>query len=226
MPGYYARKLAGRRLQRCYEIASPRILQYFEAEIEFLLERIASAESALELGCGYGRVTRRMAEVAASVTGIDTAEENLALARELESRDPVCGYLLMDAAAMTFPDGRFDAVACIQNGICAFGVDRLTLLSEAVRVARPGGVVLFSTYSDRIWPERLEWFEAQAAEGLLGPLDREACVDGVIACKDGFRSGRVTPDEFRSLCAQLGAEPILTEVDGSSLFCEIGKPGR
>jgi 2-polyprenyl-6-hydroxyphenyl methylase/3-demethylubiquinone-9 3-methyltransferase len=223
MPGYYARKLSGRRLQRCYEIASPRIVQYLESEIVHVQERLRPTDSALELGCGYGRVTRRMAEIASEVTGIDTAEENLALARELEPSGSRCRYLLMDASDMTFPDGLFDAVVCIQNGICAFGVDRETLLREALRVARPGGTVLFSTYADRFWPERLDWFEAQAVEGLLGPLDREASVDGVIVCKDGFRSGRLGPEEFHRLCEKLGVEPVLTEVDGSSLFCEIRK---
>jgi hypothetical protein len=99
------------------------------------------------------------------------------------------------------------------------------LLEEALRVTREGGIVLLSSYADDFWPHRLAWFEAQAAEGLVGPIDRSASRDGVIVCEDGFRSGRLSPDAFRSLCATLGVRAEVREVDGSSVFCEIVKPG-
>ncbi len=222
MTGYYVEKLAGERLQRCYEIASPRVKQYFEAEIQHVLERLKPADSVLELGCGYGRVTLRLAQVAKRAVGIDSASGSIELARRIDSRGR-CEFMVMDALDLQFPDCSFDAVVCIQNGICAFGVDQGALIQEALRVTRDGGIVLFSSYSDRIWPERLAWFEAQAAEGLLGEIDYSGCQNGIIACKDGFRSGRMTPEDFRSLCLRVGVEPGMAEIDGSSVFCEIVK---
>jgi hypothetical protein len=61
-------------------------------------------------------------------------------------------------------------------------------------VTREGGIVLFSTYSDGIWPERLAWFEAQAAEGLVGAVDRAASrdMDRVSLVRS---SGKVPPDK-------------------------------
>jgi len=59
------------------------------------------------------------------------------------------------------------------------------------------------------------------AAGLVGPIDLEATGDGVIACRDGFRSGRLTPDAWKSLAARVGCVARLEEVDGSSLFSEI-----
>jgi 2-polyprenyl-6-hydroxyphenyl methylase/3-demethylubiquinone-9 3-methyltransferase len=130
----------------------------------------------------------------------------------------------MDALEIHFQDCQFDAVVCVQNGICAFGVDQVSLLREALRVTRGGGIVLFSTYSDRFWSDRLAWFESQASEGLVGAIDRSASGNGTIVCQDGFRAGRLTPDDFLSLCGQIGVKPEITEVDGSSVFCEIIKP--
>jgi cyclopropane fatty-acyl-phospholipid synthase-like methyltransferase len=53
--GYYAEKLSAKRLQRCYEIASPRVQQYLEAEIEHVIGHLKPTDTVLELGCGYGR---------------------------------------------------------------------------------------------------------------------------------------------------------------------------
>jgi len=96
---------------------------------------------------------------------------------------------------------------------------------ESLRVVRDGGIVLFSSYADEFWPHRLAWFRAQAAAGLLGEVDERASGDGVIVCKDGFRSGRLKPEDFRSLCRRVGAVPRITVVDGSSVFCRIVKKG-
>jgi SAM-dependent methyltransferase len=222
MTGYYQTKLAGERLQRCYEVASPRIRQYLQAELAHVSKRLRGNHTVLELGCGYGRAALRFAEVAHRTVGIDTAPESLELANRLDHKQK-CEFIQMDAAELSFSDGSFDAVVCIQNGICAFGVDRLTLVREALRVTRLGGVVLFSSYSDRFWPERFAWFEAQAAEGLVGPLDPDRCINGWIVCQDGFRAGRVTPDGFQSLCTQLCVKAEITEVDGSCVSCEIIK---
>lgn len=47
----------------------------------------------------------------------------------------------------------------------------------------------------------LAWFEAQAARGRIGEIDREATADGAIAGKGGFRATTVGPAEFRRLAA-------------------------
>ena len=179
----------------------------------------------LELGCGYGRVAFRLADAAARVVGIDTSSESLILARRLAGPGSRCEFMEMDASAPTFPDGSFNAVVCVQNGICAFAVDPERLIREALRVTRPGGRALFSTYSEAFWPERLGWFESQAAAGLVGAIDYDQTVNGTVVCRDGFRAGTFCAEAFRVLCRELGVEPAITTVDDSSVFCEIAVPG-
>ena len=221
MGGCYAEKLAGERLRRCYEIAPPRVRRYLEAEIEFVLKHVRPGDSVLELGCGYGRVLGRLQGHARLVTGIDTSGESLDLARRLLGDDPALRLLEMDAIDLGFGDGEFDVVLCIQNGICAFGVDQRRLLREAIRVTRPGGTVLVSSYCQRFWADRLDWFRRQAAEELIGPIDEQATGDGVIVCADGLRLGAVRPDELTELACACGVVGRITEVDGSSIFCVI-----
>ncbi len=219
--GYYTEKLSGARLRECYEIAPPRVRQYLDAEIRFVLERVEADDVVLELGCGYGRVALKLAKVASRVIGIDTSGENLALARELAGPGARCDFFEMDAVDLRFPDKEFDLVVCIQNGVCAFGVDPLRLLREALRVTRPGGRVMLSSYSERFWPHRLEWFELQAEHGLVGEIDYGSTGNGMIVCKDGFCAGAMSRGGFEALCESLGVVPTIAEVDGSAIFCEL-----
>lgn len=222
--GYYSEKLGGARLRECYEVAPIRVRRYLDAEIRFLMDRLGPGSTVLELGCGYGRVALELAKKVGRVVGIDTSSKSLALARELAGSDSGCEFLEMDALKLRFQDGEFDAVVCVQNGICAFAVDQEVLLREALRVTRSGGRVFFSSYAEQFWPHRLGWFQLQAERGLVGEIDTNLTGDGVIVCKDGFRAGSMSPSDFRRLCERLGMDPVITEVDGSSLFCELVVP--
>jgi 2-polyprenyl-6-hydroxyphenyl methylase/3-demethylubiquinone-9 3-methyltransferase len=201
------------------------VKQYLDAEIRFVTDRLAPQSTVLELGCGYGRVALELARIAGRVVGIDTSTESLILARKLAGPVSKCEFLEMDASDLRFSDNEFDVTVCVQNGICAFGVDRPRLLRESLRVTRPGGRVFFSSYAEQFWPHRLEWFKLQAKQGLVGEIDVDSTGDGVIVCRDGFRAGTMSPADFGELCAQIGLDPVITEVDGSSVFCELVVPG-
>ncbi len=219
--GYYTERLSADRLRQCYEIAPARVQQYLNAEIEHVLEAIRPGDAVLELGCGYGRVVQALAGKAGTVIGIDTSFSSLLLARDMLSGMPNCFFAGMDAVRLAFPDRRFDVVVCVQNGISAFHVDQRTLIRESVRVTREGGIALFSSYAEKFWDHRLEWFRMQSEAGLLGEIDHEKTDKGIIVCRDGFTASTVGPKEFRSLCAGIEADVKLVEVDASSLFCEI-----
>ncbi len=217
---YYSHKLSATRLKQVYETAPVRVRQYLDAEVSHVLEKIRPGGLVVELGCGYGRIIPRLAAKAGWVVGIDTSVASLDYAQEALDI-PNCSLARMNAGKLAFYDGVFDCVVCIQNGISAFHVDQQALVSESVRVAKAGATVLFSSYSERFWKNRLEWFELQSKAGLVGEIDYEKTSDGVIVCKDGFTATTVSSDHFLALTAQLDADIRIVEVDGSSLFCEI-----
>jgi len=222
--GYYVKKLSGERLRRCYAIAPPRVVRYLEAEIRHLESLVETGDRVLELGCGYGRVAFALAGRAGHVVGVDTAGESLRLARDLDESNGRCAFLRMDAARLGFRDAVFDVVACVQNGVCAFGLDPRILIRQALRVLRPGGRLVLSSYAPGFWSQRLDWFERQAREGLVGEIDRDASGDGVIVCRDGFRAAALDGEGFMRLGEDLELVPEITEVDGSSVFCTFMKP--
>ena len=83
---------------------------------------------------------------------------------------------------------------------------------------------MFSSYTPQFWQHRLEWFEIQSAHHLIGEIDYQATGNGTIVCKDGFRATTVDRASFEKLAASLDVIPRITEVDGSSLFCEFVVP--
>ncbi len=221
MSGYYRDKLAADNLRRCYKVAPPRTRQYLEAEIAYVMSQFSSGDTVLDLGCGYGRVLPRLLERAGAVFGIDSSLASLKQARmNLDGFDS-CYLACMNAVSLGFADHSFDCVVCIQNGISAFHVDQQALIEEAIRVTKPGGEVLFSSYCERFWRARLEWFKRQSGAGLIGEIDWSKTGDGTIVCKDGFEATTVSAARFRQLTEGFSVDPRIVEIDDSSLFCEL-----
>jgi len=131
---YYKDKLSANRLLKCYELASPRMKKYLDAEIQFVISNIRGAGLVLEVGCGYGRVLRAVSPFVSMIVGNDISRESLELAKSYVKPYTKCRIAEMDASRMAFRSCIFDAVFCIQNGISAFGVDRKRLVAESIRV--------------------------------------------------------------------------------------------
>ncbi len=223
MKEYYSEKLSANKLKRCYDIASPRIKQYLKAEIDFVINHIQPSDRVLELGCGYGRVLKELAKKASKVVGIDTSSESLELAKDYLQNFNNIELYQMNVNSISFNEEMFDVVIAIQNGISAFKVEPELLIKEGIRVTKPHGKYILSSYSENFWNERLEWFVQQSKEGLLGEIDFEKTGDGVIICKDGFTATTFTEYDFQQLLQKMKLNGTIKEIDKSSLFCIIIK---
>jgi len=223
---YYKDKLSASRLFKCYEIASSRIKQYLDAEIQFVITNVRGADLVLELGCGYGRVLKAVSPFVSMIVGNDISRGSLELAKSYMKPCRNYRILQMDASNMSFRPCVFDAVFCIQNGISAFGVDKKRLISESIRVTKSDGLILFSTYSPKIWADRLDWFRKQSQIGLLGEIDEEKTCGGTIVCKDGFKATTISGSQFTELFREFELDASVIEVDESSIFCKVVKEKR
>lgn len=101
---------------------------------------LARGVRILDLGCGTGEITRRLAEryPDADLLGIDILETNLALAR----RDSAAfgariSYEQGDAFALRHADAGFDLVVCRHMSQAVPDFPRV--LAEITRVLKPGG---------------------------------------------------------------------------------------
>jgi 2-polyprenyl-6-hydroxyphenyl methylase/3-demethylubiquinone-9 3-methyltransferase len=220
MSNYYLSLISGKRLRRCYEIAPMRIRQYLHEEINFV-KNFVTKETVLELGCGFGRIFPFLHNKVKKIVGIDASADNINLARKLYGNLPNVHFGKMDVQNLTFPDNSFDVILAIQNGLSSFKVDNYKLIIDCVRIIKDQGKIILSSYSDKIWEDRLYWFELHAREGLIGSIDYDLTKNGEIVCKDGFRADTMSENDFKALLKDFEYDFQIIEVDNSSLFCII-----
>jgi SAM-dependent methyltransferase len=143
----------------------------FEPYALELAQRLSAhpVERVLEIAAGTGALTRSLASElpeAVAITATDLNQPMLDMAASIGTSRPV-EWRRADALRLPFPDQSFDAVVC-QFGIM-FMPDKAKAFSEAKRVLRPGGVLLFSVW-DRIEENELADVVTSAV-GRLFPAD-------------------------------------------------------
>ena len=99
---------------------------------------------AIDLGCGEGTNTRRLAQAGAHMAGIDLSERLIGHARRAEVADPlgIAYHVGSYSERMPFPNGSFDLV--ISTLALMDGPDLPGAMREAHRLLRPGGTLAFS----------------------------------------------------------------------------------
>ena len=140
----------------------------FEQYAEDMANRVASRPLArvLEIAAGTGVVTRKLASVlpeSVSIVATDLNQQMLDLASKTGTKRPV-EWRQADAVQLPFDDSAFDAVVC-QFGVMFFP-DKSKAFSEARRVLRSGGILIFNVW-DRIEENEFAHCISTALESLF-----------------------------------------------------------
>jgi SAM-dependent methyltransferase len=167
---------------------------------------VATGMSVLDVGTGPGYAAQRAAERGAVATGVDIADELLALARR---NHPGIDFLRGDAEDLPFADRSFDAL------VCNFTINHLPRPERAIlefgRVVVPGGGVALSAWDVSAQNRFLGVLvDALRNCGVTGPQE-------AVAGPDPYRFA--DHDEFRGLLRGAGLEGV--EVRSISLIHRV-----
>jgi SAM-dependent methyltransferase len=190
--------------------------QITDRVVEPLLDaaEVAAGTRMLDVATGPGYAARRAAQRGAEATGVDLAEEMVALARR---RNGALRFLRADAEELPFEASSFDAL------VCNFGINHLPAPERAIRefarVVRPGGWIALSTW-DR--PERNRFLgitiDALRDCGLAYEQEASSAPDPLRFADDG---------EFRGLlegagldAVEIRSERLAHRVSGAEEFWE------
>lgn len=161
--------------------------------------------AALDFGCGVGRLTQALARHFDRVTGVDISAEMLTHARRFNQQGDRVTYLHNTADDLRqLADDQFDFVYSIITLQHMEARYARRYIAEFVRVAAPGGVILFQVPATRpserrrpftLWPDTL-------AKRLYRDLRKYLAIDPVMEMH------ALSRDEVEALLAQSGASLI------------------
>lgn len=115
-----------------------------ETDLAFDMIETNEGMKILDIGCGTGNFSIKLAKRGCRVTGIDISQKMLDVAKDKASQEALdIEFICMDVADLKFADNEFDAVISI--AAFEFIKDVKIALSEIFRVVRVGGQILIGT---------------------------------------------------------------------------------
>jgi SAM-dependent methyltransferase len=172
----------------------------------FLLRHLrAQCQNVLEIGCGKGEFSRRLAATSTLVVALDLSPEMIRIARERSADLPNVEFRIADVMSYDLPPAGFDCIASIAT---LHHLPLREILLKMKAALRPGGVLLI-----------LDLFEpAGLVDVLLNPLAMSLSISLRLMHHGRLRPSRAARDawiaherhdiyptmkEVRTLCAEI-----------------------
>lgn len=111
----------------------------------FAREGVAAHSKILDIGCGAGLISNRLAADGYEMFGVDQSASSIRVAERHAPEGANVHYSAGDAYALPYAEASFDAVLLLD--FLEHVDEPARAIKEAARVLKPGGVMLFHTFN-------------------------------------------------------------------------------
>jgi ubiquinone biosynthesis O-methyltransferase len=119
-----------------------------ETELAFKMIQVENGMKVLDVGCGTGNFSIKLAKMGCSVTGIDISDNMLDIARKkAEEENLDIQFLHMNLNELNFKENKFDAVFSMAAFEFVDDEDAPKALEGMLKVVKKNGQVLIGTIS-------------------------------------------------------------------------------
>jgi ubiquinone biosynthesis O-methyltransferase len=136
-----------------YESKMGSYVDEIETDLALSMFKAEKGITVLDVGCGTGNFSVKLAKMGCKVVGIDVSDEMLEIARKkAEEQDLDIEFFNMDVYELKFEDDRFDAA--FSMAAFEFIKEPQKAVDEIFRVVKKGGHILVGTINkDSKWGE-------------------------------------------------------------------------
>lgn len=165
----FSQRMLKEHLSQEHDAASRR-LETVDRHVRFIHEQVLGGRAAriLDLGCGPGLYSHRLARLGHTIRGIDYSPASIEYARQVaESEGLDCSYTLSDIRQADFgPESDRDLVMLIFGEFNVFRpADVQVILHKSFTALKPGGKLLLEPSNDemtrQIGAKRSGWYSAE-----------------------------------------------------------------
>ena len=134
--------------------------QVGEAMLKVLAGVSEPVTAALDIGCGTGALTTRLAAYAKHITALDIAPGMLRVAKQNDDKGVISEFICADAEQLPFTVQQFDLV--FSSFVLQWCDDLGQVLADVYALLRPGGRFVFSIPVENTLRElKLSWQKAE-----------------------------------------------------------------
>lgn len=156
--------------------------------LEELMRRLPQKANVLDAGCGAGIPITRLLSMSFNVTGVDFAEAQIALARNLV---PQAEFVCQDMTQLDFPDKHFDAICSYYAIIHIPREEHTLLLLNFYRMLKPRGLLLVCMGADDLKNDVGEYFGTRM---YWSHYDADTNMRLITRCGFNIMLSKIVPD--------------------------------
>jgi len=203
-------------LKKWLKRGTPLLQDWLKKENNYLKKCIKGNPVILDVGCGFGRNIKELINNDRKLVGIDYDKSVLKVAKKELALYKNVILFLEKAEKLHFKNNTFDYIICMGNTFGDMTSTKTKVLNEMKRVAKKGGKIIISVFSEDALKERVENLK-RAGFKIIKIKNSD------IFTKEGLITEQFSKENLKNIFKKAKLSVKITELNPISYICEAVK---